>query len=89
MTTTYNINADSLDLNFINSIKSNFKNKDINITISEIENLNSKVPIDISNYNDILEKNQILEELLFADQQIKNGDFLTNDNAKVFILNEL
>ena len=37
METIYRLNADELDNKFIDSLKSVFKNKDIEITVSEID----------------------------------------------------
>ena len=37
METTYRLNADELDNNFVDSLKSIFKNKEIEIVVSEID----------------------------------------------------
>lgn len=70
METTYRLNADELDNKFVDSLKSIFKNKEIEIVVSEIDEteyllhstrnkeLLSKAVVDVENKIGIVTPNQ-------------------------------
>lgn len=76
MTTTYNLNANELDISLIESIKAAYKDKNIEIEVFEISD------VDETDY--LLGSNANREQLLSVVDDIENGRNIVLPDQKLF-----